>query len=284
MLVLQRDVAQGVFIEEHLESALAYALEEDRETLRASVKKYIEAGNAISAQGSLMGSCMTEFYTLCETAYLSGYVNLHDGFLTAKETMGERVAKVVYVGSAETAWYTGTMLGVSASASGQRGIFESGKRKPGYYSDSNFLLANGGSVAFNDFALSYSGENLLVDYFAQNGEAIEASASNSAGIRKMWASPFAVRNAFATVANVTSGAYKYTNIERATYFAYSELVSISDFVYLRRDRSATEIEMERLVSNFGAWMASRGDYVELADDRFADALSDKMASGYYYGE
>ena len=128
---------------------------------------------------------------------------------------------------------------------------EGTKRRPGLYNDADFILDNGGVIAFNEFVENYAGDDELSDFFERYSIEIEASTENSARLINLWSASTALRRNYARASDVASGNYKYTNMERAVDFAYKEIAAMDNEVYyLRRERVPVATTMARLFGDF----------------------------------
>ena len=249
MMALLFDAQKGEFNSEHLENALRYEMESNKANLRVKLREYVEERAVDLVSINAFGSCLSEYRELCELGYFSNYINLHEGFMKARELAGD--LPIVFYGSIETAWYTGEVLLESGEVSGQRGNMEGMKRRPGLYNDADFILDNGGVVAFNEFVENYAGDDELSDFFERYSIEIEASTENSARLINLWSASTALRRNYARASDVASGNYKYTNMERAVYFAYKEIAAMDNEVYyLRRERVPVATTMARLFGDF----------------------------------
>lgn len=285
MMNFYTEAKGAIFDEAHVDAALQYELESDRTKLKTNLAKYVAAINIPSIAVNMTGSCLQEYRSLCDLVYLSEYTNLHSGFLMANEIKTKSETPVFYYGGVEAAWYTSNVLLYDEEYSGQRGITNGISRVPGYYSDSEYILKYGGQITFNEFLSEYNGNDLMGDYFDSYGAEIITSAENSARIANMWGSWTMIRGAFATTSDVKDGTYKYTNIERALYFAHEELLNIENLYFLRRERSATESSMEGIIAAFDEWLQSRSRTTTMSDDAIVEVIVDAASSEKYsYGK
>ena len=285
MMNFYTEAKGAIFDEAHVDAALQYELESDRAKLKTNLAKYVAAINIPSIAVNMTGSCLQEYRSLCDLVYLSEYTNLHSGFLMANEIKTKSETPIFYYGGVEAAWYTSNVLLYDEEYSGQRGITNGISRVPGYYSDSEYILKYGGQITFNEFLSEYNGNDLMGDYFDSYGAEIITSAENSARIANMWGSWTMIRGAFATTSDVKDGTYKYTNIERALYFAHEELLNIENLYFLRRERSATASSMEGIIAAFDEWLQSRSRTTTMSDDAIVEAIVDAASSEKYsYGK
>lgn len=284
-MVLVEDAKAGTYSAEHLDTALQYMIEKDRANLKTNVAKYVAKKKVDLVEINMYSSCMTEYREECELGYFSDHVNLESGFLKANELLGERALPIFYYGDVETAWYMSEALLASGVNSGQRGITVKTKCRPGLYDDADFILNNGGKIAFDEFLSSYNGDDALADYFNLYGVEIEESAADSARLIDLWASWTAMTDKFVSAKDVLSGAYRYTNMERALYFAQKEIAKTKgDIYYLKREREFAAPVMQNLYNSFDAWLQAKTKTFNFSDDEILNVIVGEVASKYEYGK
>lgn len=174
------DAKEGNYVEEHIENALQYAIEADKPTLRTAVKNFVAKNNVDMISVNLHSSCLETYRKECEIGYFYEQVNLQEGFLRANELVNGRNLPIIFYGNIETAWYTDKMLIANSLYSGQRGIMVNRKRSPAFYVDTEFILSNGGTIAYQEFLKINTSETRLDEFFAEYGAEIAASATDSA--------------------------------------------------------------------------------------------------------
>lgn len=89
-----------------------------------------------------------------------------------------------------------------------------------------------------------------------------------------------------TASDVANGSYKYTNMERALYFAHEEILKTSgEIYYLRGERTVEVPTMAEMLDDFDVWLQMRSKVMEMSSDNILDTLRNEvLRDKYCYGK